>query len=555
LTSSSTLSLPPGHKTERHLSDIADIEQSPWFDADWYMMQYPDVAVSGMSPAQHYLQLGEAWGRKAGPRFDAEYYLNTHQDVAKAGVSPLLHFTRNGEKEGRMPIQLRAHQLEELLWQQENVESQLSRLEALLIHHDPWEASYAAWAMGRWYALQEKWQCCAEVLSRRYQLHDVKPDTAAPRLLEVEALINSGQLVKAWQRIQQLIAAYPDYPDTSLALANLLAVQAGAQAGGSAMSPTSSQAHALTEQFRLQHINALFSSANLCAVALKDPSKTLTLDNLTYENATTSHFLAPENRELVSVIVPLFNAEAHLETALRSLAEQTYTNIEVIVVDDASTDDSLAVAQAFSQQDSRFRVLSQPTNQGAYATRNHGLMAAKGEYITVHDSDDWSHPQKLEMQVAGLESHPEWKACFSDWVRCSSEMLFNHWRIESQDGWVHRNMSSFMFRREVFEILGFCDVVKVAADTEYFRRIVAAFGAKVVGEIKKGIPLAFGRSLPTSLSQTGPTHLVTLFKGLRCDYHIAAAQWHESAEQPSDLYLPANPDVRPFPAPAANLPG
>ena len=160
MTSSSTLSLPPEHKTERHLSDIADIEQSPWFDADWYMMQYPDVAVSGMSPAQHYLLLGEAWGRKAGPHFDAEYYLKRHQDVAKAGVSPLLHFTRNGEKEGRSPIKLRAQEAEEGLWQQEDVELQLACLEDLLTHEDSWEASYAAWALGRWYAWQGEWRRC-----------------------------------------------------------------------------------------------------------------------------------------------------------------------------------------------------------------------------------------------------------------------------------------------------------------------------------------------------------------------------------------------------------
>ncbi|MBS3667117.1 glycosyltransferase family 2 protein [Vreelandella boliviensis] len=555
MTSSSPLSLPPEHKAERHLLDIADIEQSPWFDADWYMMQYPDVAVSGMSPAQHYLLLGEAWGRKAGPRFDAEYYRNQHQDIAKAGVSPLLHFTRNGEKEGRMPVELHAHQVEDLLWQQANTTAQLKALNSLLTHQDPWEASYAAWALGRWYAWQGEWRRCAEVLSRRHQLPDVKPATAAPCLLEVEALANDGQLVEAWQRIQQLMTAFPSYPDTSLALANLLAVQAAAQAGDSTTSAASSQAQALTEQFRLQHINALFNRANHYPLALKDASQPLTLDNLTHANTAEACSSGRESGELVSVIVPLFNAEPHLATALRSLAEQSYANIEVIVVDDASTDDSLAVAQAFSQQDSRFRVLTQPTNQGAYAARNRGLAAAKGAFITVHDSDDWSHPQKLEVQVAGLESKPEWQACFSDWVRCSTEMLFTRWRVEAMDGWIYRNTSSFMFRRQVFETLGFWDVVKVDADAEYFQRFMTVFGAKSFGGVKRGVPLAFGRSLPTSLSQAGPTHLVTQFKGVRSDYRYAAAQWHESAEQPSDLYLPANPDVRPFPAPTANLPG
>ena len=556
MTSSSTLSLPNKHKSEKYWSDIETIEQSPWFDADWYMMQYPDVAVSGMLPAQHYLLLGEAWGRKASSRFDAEYYLDNHQDVAKAGVSPLLHFIRNGEKEGRMPVELRAHAVESLLWQQANTTAQLKALNDLLVHQDPWEASYAAWALGRWYAWLGEWKRCAEVLSRRHKLQDVKPAMAAPWLLEVEALTNNGQLVEAWLCIQQLMAAFPSYPDASLALANLLAVQAVTQTAGPPNSSAElTPAAALTEQFRLQHINALFNRANLNALALKDASQPLTLDNLTYESTAEVRSSKHESGELVSVIVPLFNAEDHLVTALRSLAEQSYTNIEVIVVDDASTDNSLAVAQAFSQQDARFKVLTQTTNQGAYAARNRGLAASKGAFITVHDSDDWSHPQKLEEQVSGLEGNAEWKACFSDWVRCTSQMLFTRWRVEAMDGWIYRNTSSFMFRREVFETIGFWDLVRVDADTEYFQRFATVFGAKACGGVKRGLPLAFGRSLPASLSQAGPTHLVTQFKGVRFDYRDAAAQWHESAEQASDLYLPANPNVRPFPAPTANLPG
>ncbi|MGO3699079.1 glycosyltransferase family 2 protein [Halomonas sp. AOP1-B1-8] len=550
MTSSSSLGLLHTHTPERDLSDIADIEKSPWFDAEWYMMQYPDVAVSGMSPAQHYFLLGEAWGRKAGPRFDAAYYLNNHQDVAKADISPLLHFIRNGEREGRWPVELRAHEREGQLWQQTATSSGLKALQGLLTHQDAWEASYAAWALGRWYAWQGEWQRCADVLASRHQHREVKPATPAPWLLEVEALIQSGQLVNAWQRIQQLKIAYPDYPDTSLALSNLLAVQASAQER-----PAAAQADALTEQFRLQHINALFLKANLRPIGLRDPSQPLTLDNVMVESSATAGTAVVDDNGLVSIIVPVFNAEEHLATALRSLAKQTYANLEVIVVDDASTDRSLAIARAFSQKDDRFKVLSQPANQGAYAARNRGLAASKGDFITVHDSDDWSHPQKTEAQVAGLLAQPEWKACFSDWVRCSTELMFNRWRIEAMDGWIYRNTSSFMFKREVFETLGFWDVVRVDADAEYFQRFTTVFGDKAFGTLQRGVPLAFGRSLPTSLSQAGPTHLVTQFKGVRFDYREAAAQWHASGEQPTDLYLSASPAIRPFPAPAANLPG
>lgn len=533
---------------------VAEVEQSEWFDADWYLAQYPDVAASGLSAAQHYLQLGEAWGRRAGPRFDAQYYLNNHQDIARAGGSPLLHFIRHGANEGRWPVQLYAQQCEILLWQQFDISGQLGELEALLTHQDPWEASYAAWALGRWYAWQGEWDRCAGVLARRHALIDVKPSTAAPMLLEGEALTNSGQWVAAWQCIEVLKDVYPGYQDTALALANILAAQATAFSDEHRHAPLS-QAVALNDQLRLQHINTLYRAANLCPVVLKDANQPLTLDNLTVDSGALAHFPPPDSAGLVTIIMPVFNAQAHLVTALQSLAEQSYSDFEVIVVDDASTDRSLEVAREFSEQDKRFSVISQPYNQGAYAARNRGLEAAKGELITVHDSDDWSHPQKLAQQVAGLQAHPEWKACFSDWVRCSTDMLFNRWRIEAMDGWVYRNTSSFLFRREVFEQLGFWDLVRVDADTEYFLRFVAVFGAKSFSSVNKGVPLAFGRTLPMSLSQAGPTHLVTQFNGLRCEYRDAAAQWHASAIKPGDLYLPARPAVRPFKAPVANLPG
>lgn len=557
MTSSSTISLPNEHKLERQRLAIADIERSPWFVEEWYIAQYPDVVVSGMKPAEHYFTLGESWGRWAGPRFDSKYYLERYQDVAKAGASPLLHFIRNGEKEGRWPIQLCAQQYEELLWQQTAIESQLAGLRELLSHQDPWEASYSAWALGRWYAWKGEWQACAKVLASRHTLTDLKPATPTPRLLEIEALTNSGQLVAAWQCIQQLEALFPDYADIPLAKANLLAAQADEYLTVSSeqASSTYGQAHSLTDQFRLQQINTLFQDANLCPVALKDPSQPLSLDNLTPEQGGVARLPATTLAELVSVVVPVFNAEAHLTTALRSLAEQSYSNIEVIVVDDASTDSSLAVAQAFSQQDSRFRVIAQTSNQGAYAARNRGLAASKGAFITVHDSDDWSHPQKLEKQVSGLVEHPELMACSSHMVRCSDKLLFTRWRLEEKDGWVYRNTSSLMLRREVVETLGYWDKVRCSADTEYLHRIRAVFGNKAFGEVYKGVPLAFCREQPGSLSQTSATHLITQFNGVRHDYMQAASAWHAQAKNASDLYLPACPSSRPFVSPAANLPG
>ena len=93
------------------------------------------------------------------------------------------------------------------------------------------------------------------------------------------------------------------------------------------------------------------------------------------------------SRGLISVIVPVYNTEKYVAKCLESILGNTYTNIEVLCVDDGSTDDSLKVIESFSQKDNRVKVISQK-NSGVSAARNNGIMQANGEYIAFVDSDD-----------------------------------------------------------------------------------------------------------------------------------------------------------------------
>jgi GT2 family glycosyltransferase len=103
----------------------------------------------------------------------------------------------------------------------------------------------------------------------------------------------------------------------------------------------------------------------------------------------------------ISVIIPVFNRGYCLAATLRSVLAQTFTDFEVIVVDDGSTDDSAAVARSFG---GRVQVFTQ-TNRGVSAARNTGLRAARGKWIAFLDSDDFWRPQKLERQLAALQKH------------------------------------------------------------------------------------------------------------------------------------------------------
>lgn len=106
---------------------------------------------------------------------------------------------------------------------------------------------------------------------------------------------------------------------------------------------------------------------------------------------------------LVTIIIPIYNAMDFLSPCLQSVREQTYRNIEVILVDDKSTDDSHEVEENFKKLDQRFIVHSNKANVGASACRKLGMQLSLGEYITFLDADDYLHPQAIMKMVEGMK--------------------------------------------------------------------------------------------------------------------------------------------------------
>lgn len=98
--------------------------------------------------------------------------------------------------------------------------------------------------------------------------------------------------------------------------------------------------------------------------------------------------MSTATRFLVTIIVPIYNTEDYLERCIRSIVSQTYKDLEIILVDDGSSDSSLSICKEFVSKDNRVKLLSQP-NSGASAARNKGLDHAQGDYVMFVDSDDW----------------------------------------------------------------------------------------------------------------------------------------------------------------------
>lgn len=122
--------------------------------------------------------------------------------------------------------------------------------------------------------------------------------------------------------------------------------------------------------------------------------------------------------ELISVIVPVYNAEEYIKRCVESIQNQTYSHFELILVNDGSRDNSLALCQALAAQDERIVVLDRP-NGGASAARNTGLAHMRGQYIVFVDSDDYVSPSYLE------NLHRAAKQGDYDIVQCNLESTFD----------------------------------------------------------------------------------------------------------------------------------
>lgn len=111
--------------------------------------------------------------------------------------------------------------------------------------------------------------------------------------------------------------------------------------------------------------------------------------------------------KFVSVIMAAYNAEETIEAAIRSILLQTHDNFELIICDDASTDNTWCLMRSLADEDSRIRLIRQEKNRGSAVARNRCLLQAQGEYIAIMDADDLCSENRLAVQVSFLEKHRE----------------------------------------------------------------------------------------------------------------------------------------------------
>lgn len=377
-----------------------------------------------------------------------------------------------------------------------------------------------AWELALWYANQWTEEGAEKAFTYLQQAEVNEKNSEQLRkiaIMKAECLQRSGDRERGMQIIQEQLAKEV-HPDVLLAAANC--------------EPS------LTK--RMDWINKAYAHYDLQPISLDASLTKATYDDLCMAGTTQQITSGPK----VSVILPAFNAEDGIHTAIESILAQTWQNFELLIIDDCSTDCTVEVVQKYVQKDARIKLFSTPVNSGPYIARNIGLREATGEYVTVNDADDWSHAEKLEKQVVHLIDHPAIIANTSEHARLTAD--FTLYRRGTPGIYIFPNMSSLMFRREpVLQYVGYWDEVRFAGDGEFKRRLLRVFGEQNFVDVKTG-PLSLPRQSAQSLTGSSAFGYNGYFIGARREYVEAIEHHHETSEQ---LRYPFHPEKRPFPVP------
>ncbi|WP_077600826.1 glycosyltransferase family 2 protein [Oceanobacillus sojae] len=440
-----------------------------------------------------------------------KYLLNILNNQQKDAIKRVLLGKKEAERQ-------RLKQIKYHLYNLGFIEKGLADLEAYLQQaNDPYLKRKVAWEKVLWHANQYNEKDAAIALKYLPLVQEgiLQPDQQRRiAIIKAELLDETGESEKA-RRVLLSVLKSAEHADTYLALANL----------------------ETDINDRFVYINKAFSLYHLDNIATDETGQYDRLYTIkTHEDI--------EDAPLISVIVPAYNAGDGIRVAIESILEQTWQHIELIIVDDHSPDNTLEIVQEYAKKDSRIKVLQTPQNSGPYIARNIALQAASGEFVTVNDSDDWSHASKLEIQAKHLMANKEVVANTSEHARITEDMKL--YRRGTPGKYIFPNMSSIMFRRKpVLEKVGYWDSVRFAADGEFKRRLLKKFGTKAYVDLASG-PLSLPRQAVTSLTGSSAFGYNGFFMGVRKEYVESLENYHQTTD---DLRYNYPMTIRPYPVP------
>lgn len=251
--------------------------------------------------------------------------------------------------------------------------------------------------------------------------------------------------------------------------------------------------------------NGPSSSADAWAALLTIPFTDAGLDPVVvtgdapvpFERLSATPVKTVEASGTVTVVMSAYRPGRGILAAAASILNQSWRDLELLVVDDASPPEYASVLDEVAALDDRVRVLRAPVNGGTYLARNLALDHARGEFVTFQDFDDWSHPRRLERQLEPLLADARLLATRSRAIRAFPDLTFTYPGYAPD----RVNASSLLFRRrEAMRLAGYFDAVRKSADVEYPQRLAAAAPGSLLN-LPESLPLAITQLRTDSLSR------------------------------------------------------
>lgn len=536
------------------------LKNSDLFNSQWYLNKYPDVKASGINPEFHYLKYGSKMGRYPSPSFDPKNYSKVNK---LNNENPLIHFV-TGEKinfnDGVISEKNQFFKNSDSynitdnkaiidILERANKRKSNKSLDSTILRNSSYNGreiiAYSA-TNGK-YTYKEivriiensHLSFASESVSQLIFFSDVPwlirllRVVAAQRFDDFDSYfaLKLGMVILEYAAesiskndgkfLMQLAISLNDFLSLekikgkiSIAYSDRVVIELDRD------NPSLNGYKDIEIKNWLNRLNKVWFSSlegiQLSTISNKDAPL---FDKI---KCTTNDYI---NGDLVTVVISSFNPKREeLITSIKSIVNQTWRNIEILVVDDASQLNMEDVYEEIEKIDNRLRIIYVDKNAGTYNARNVALEHATGKFVTFQDADDWSHPRRIQSQVEFLLRNKEKVACISYGLKCYENLIFS---MPGRPN-LQPNSSSLMFYRdEVVGNIGFFDLVRKGGDTEYILRIKAFFGDMAFGELAK-IPLALIRLTQGSLSRDefklGWRHRA------RSIYRESYQYWHSQAK-------------------------
>lgn len=252
----------------------------------------------------------------------------------------------------------------------------------------------------------------------------------------------------------------------------------------------------------------------------------------------------------VSVLMPAYNAHSTIRAAAQSILRQGWRNLELIIVDDCSKDDTFSICQDLKRLDPRVIAVQNKENVGPYVSKNRALSLASGDWITGHDADDWAHPDRISTQVISAHSGRTGLS-LGYMIRVRSNWAFSSLGPPSSfspDGCKRKALISTMFNRKLLcDKLGSWDCVRFGGDSEILARAEIVLG-RSPEKLSKILMICLDDA--HNLTNHPEYGLQTLNRpnSPRSAYRQSWATWHEGLS-PLNASLPFPHLPRRFPVP------